>query len=602
MKQTTKFLMIAALAAAMLSACGTDDGLDNSLTPYVNGGTPQGGGTMGGGNGSAVAGSGELLTFDINIDKRTAEPVDVAVAYYPEDEDDINQNSFKTEVAIDMSNPVAKTENGVEITVNGGHVTANHGSEKSICYVVSGTTSNGSLTILGDKKYEVMLNGTDITNPDSAAVNLLSKKRAFIVLNGDNKVSDGTASKNDHKGAFYCKGKLLFSGSGSLSVYGNYNNGIHSADYILFSAGNNIYVNSTTNNGIKANDGIIVNGGILNVETSGSGAKGLNSEDDIVINGGRTTVIATGNGEWDTEDLETKAAACIKADSVLTIKGGEVYVKATGSGGKGLKADWEAYISGGKVRVVTEGGLYYSNGSQENLNYTGNTDNLDDNYTSSPKGIKVGTKNVHGVLTISGGDIMVRTNGTNGEGIESKGTLDVTGGSVMVSAHDDGINSSGDLTISDGTVVTVGTTNDGIDANGDMYLKGGTLVAFGAGGAEGGIDINEQKKLYISGTNIFGIGGRVDGSLGATTQGIITTSGSVNANQTVTVSNGSTTLATFPMPPYSYQNGTILVSVPGMTNGASYTIGLANSITATASNTINGGMGGGMGGPGGGRP
>ena len=144
MKQTTKFLMIAALAAAMFSACGTDDGLDNSLTPYVNGGTPQGGGTMGGGNGSAVAGSGELLTFDINIDKRTAEPADVAVAYYPEDEDDINQNSFKTEVAIDMSNPVAKTENGVEITVNGGHVTANHGSEKSICYVVSGTTSNGS--------------------------------------------------------------------------------------------------------------------------------------------------------------------------------------------------------------------------------------------------------------------------------------------------------------------------------------------------------------------------------------------------------------------------------------------------------------------------
>ena len=197
---------------------------------------------------------------------------------------------------------------------------------------------------------------------------------------------------------------------------------------------------------------------------------------------------------------------------------------------------------------------------------------------------------------------MVRTNGTNGEGIESKGTLDVTGGSVMVSAHDDGINSSGDLTISGGTVVTVGTTNDGIDANGDMYLKGGTLVAFGAGGAEGGIDINEQKKLYISGTKIFGIGGRVDGSLGATTQGIITTSGSVNANQTVTVSNGSTTLATFTMPPYSYQNGTILVSVPGMTNGASYTIGLANSITATASKTINGGMGGCMGGPGGGRP
>jgi hypothetical protein len=79
---------------------------------------------------------------------------------------------------------------------------------------------------------------------------------------------------------------------------------------------------------------------------------------------------------------------------------------------------------------------------------------------------------------------MVRTSGNNGEGIESKGTLDISGGSVMVSAYDDGINSSGDLTISGGSVVTVGTSNDGIDANGNMYLKGGTLIAFGGGGAE----------------------------------------------------------------------------------------------------------------------
>ena len=31
-----------------------------------------------------------------------------------------------TEVTIDLSNPSAKTENGVEVTVSGGHVTANN--------------------------------------------------------------------------------------------------------------------------------------------------------------------------------------------------------------------------------------------------------------------------------------------------------------------------------------------------------------------------------------------------------------------------------------------------------------------------------------------
>ena len=205
------------------------------------------------------------------------------------------------------------------------------------------------------------------------------------------------------------------------------------------------------------------------------------------------------------------------------------------------------------------------------------------------------------MLNITGGDIMIRTSGNNAEGMESKGTLDVTGGTVVVSAHDDAINSSGDLTISGGTVVAIGNDNDGIDSNGNMYLKGGTIIAFGTGGAEAGIDIDEAHKLYISGGNIFGIGGRFDGSLGSTTQGIISTTGSVDANSTVTVKSGNTTIVSFTMPPYSYNNGTIVISAPNLTNGSSYTLYLGDTSTSvTAKNTIASGMGNGV--PGGGRP
>ena len=592
----TKNLLMLLASVAVLTACSSDDPFDSMnymAPPDVNGGGDM---MYDGGASSSTAGTGELLTFEVAIDKTSAEPASTASAYYPEAADAISTRTFDKQVTIDMANPVAKTENGVEITVTDGHVIANHGSTEGVCYVVSGTTANGSLTIDGKTDFEVNLNNADINNPTSTALDLESKGAAYLVLTGTNKLMDG--STEDHKSTLYSKGKLLVSGTGSLEVYGVYNNGIHSKSYVLIDEGINLYVNAA-NHGIKGSDAII-NGGIINVETDGEGAKGINCDNNITINGGRTNVICTGDGEWDTEDLETKAATCIKCDSILTIKGGEINVMATGSGGKGLKADWEAYISGGKIRVITTGGLYYSNGTTESHNYTGNTDNLDDAYTSSPKGIKVGTKNVHGVLTISGGDIMVRTSGNNGEGIESKGTLDITDGTVMVSAYDDAINSSGDLTISGGTVVAVGTNNDGIDANGDMYLKGGTLIAMGAGGVEAGIDINEQKKLYISGTKIFGIGGRFDGSLGSTTQGIVTTTGSVSANSIVTISSGSTTLATFTMPPYSYNNGTIIVSAPDMKSGSSYTLNLGSqSVNITASNTINSGMDGG---PGGNRP
>lgn len=594
-----KKIMYAAMlfASIVITGCSSDDPIsemfDNNSSTPTN--------TNNGGASAANASSSELLSFDINIDKTTAEPTSTATAAYPEESDNFDKNSFVAIVNIDMSNPTSKEENGVTITADGNDVVADHGSQEGICYVVTGTTNDGSLTINGKADFEIELNNADITNTRSTALDIESKYKAFLVLAGSNRLTDGTTADDSHKGALFAKGKLLISGDGSLNVYGTYNNGIHGKSNIVIDKGVNLYVKSTANHGIKAGDDMYINGGIINVEVSAPGAKGINGDIDININGGRTTVVSTANGQWDDEDLETKASAGIACDSVFTMNDGEIYMKSTGSGGKGLKADWEAYINGGKVRIITTGGLYFSDGTTESHNYTGNTDNLDDAYSSSPKGIKIGTKNEHGVLTITDGDIMVRTTGNNAEGMESKGTLDITGGTVLISAHDDAINSSGDLTISGGTVVAVGTNNDGIDANGNMYLKGGTIIAFGASGAEAGIDIDEQHKIYITGGNIFGIGGRFDGSLGSTTQGIVSTTGSVAANGTVTISSGSTVLATLTMPPYSYSNGNIIVSVPGMTSGESYTLSLGSSSTnVTASNTVNSnGMGGGGGQPGG---
>ena len=262
MKKATMMTMLAA-CLTMTTACSTDDPLDNfngnSSTVDNNGNNMNGGS-------SASAASGELLSFSVAIDKTTAEPADAATALYPEASDDISKNTFATKVTIDMSKPVAKEENGVTITVEGNDVTASHGSTEGVCYVVTGTTSDGSLTIDGKTDYEVNLNGASITNKRSTALDLQSKMKAFIVLTGTNTLTDGTTADDSHKGALFGKGKLLFSGTGSLEVYGTYNNGIHGKSNVVFDKGINVYVKSTANHGIKAGDDLYINGGILNVE------------------------------------------------------------------------------------------------------------------------------------------------------------------------------------------------------------------------------------------------------------------------------------------------------------------------------------------------
>ncbi len=607
-KMMPVMLLVVMTMMTMTTACSSDDPLSNDSIIYGDDNDS----SEGSSSGSSSTGTySEMNTFTIAIDKTTAEPASAATAQYPEDGDALNTNNFGTIVNIDISNPVDPAVDGVSVTIDGHNVTVNHGSTEGVCYVVTGTTTDGSLIVKGDASFELNLSNANITSATTTAIDLESKGNAYLVVSGTNKLTDGTTE--DHKGTLYSKGKLLISGDGSLDIYGTYKNGIHGKSNIVIDKGVNLYVKSTENNGIKAGDDMFINGGIINVEVSADGSKAINGDADVTINGGRTTVIATGNGTWEVDETltyggDTKAAAGIGSDGIFYMNGGELYAKATGSGGKGVKADLEGYITGGKIRIITEGGLYYSNGSTESHNYTGNTDNLPAAYTSSPKGMKIGTKEedgttttTYGVLQISGGDIMIRTSGNNAEGIESKGTFDVNGGTVLVYAHDDALNSTGDMTFTGGTVVAVGTNNDAIDANGNMNIKGGTIIACGANGAEAGIDINEQKKLYITGGYLFAIGGRVDGNLGSTTQDIITTTGSVSANSTVIISNSSKTLYTFTMPPVTYSgNNTIIISTPDLTSGNSYTVKTSStSTTATASNTISsGGMGGGM--PGGG--
>lgn len=459
------------------------------------------------------------------------------------------------------------------IAQSGAHVSIIQSADvaQEITYTLSGTSTDGGFYNEGAYKATVELDNLHLTNVSAtysgAAIHIQNSKRIKVKpLNGTtNTLVDAVGGKQ--KGCLYIKGHAEFAQKGTLNVTGNVKHGIKTGEYfsiknstinVLSAVGDGINceqfflmesgtitINNVADDGLQCDiedttvgstgetvdhededsGNIYISGGTLTMNITGVACKGIKSEGNIAISGGDITVTTSGIGTWDTEDLETKAAACISSDANITISGGTLNLTSTGSGGKGLKCDSLLTFTGGTMVIKTTGALYYNNGTTENTNYTGNTDNIDSKYYSSPKGIKAGTKTESGSgwsvtytyaggIVISGGKISVSTSGRNAEGIESKSTLVINDGEVVINAYDDAINAASDLTINGGLVYARSTNNDGIDANGNVYLKGGLVYAIGASSPELAIDANseEQKKLYVQGGTIVAVGGLESGA------------------------------------------------------------------------------------------
>lgn len=484
----------------------------------------------------------------------------------------------------------------ITTTINGAHVSIVQSSEVSeeITYKLSGTSNDGEFYMSGSYKATIELNGLNLTNLNpvnsGAAIHIENSKRIKV------KILDGTtnslvdAASGSQKGCFYIKGHSEFFQSGTLNVIGNkkhaikvgeylsikdatinvtsaLGDGISCNQYFLMESGV-VNISGTTDDGLQCDlDGdsstgiiedhededsgnIYISGGNITINCNGIAAKGIKSEGDIYLSDECViNVTTTGNGRWDEEDLETSAACGLSADGNITISGGNITLVATGSGGKGLKCDGILTVSGGNLSAETSGALYYNNGTTENLNYTGNTDNVDNAYYSSPKAIRVGVKTENGNsytysggIVISGGVIKARTSGTNAEGIESKNTVEISGGEIYVDAYDDGINSGQDMIIINGYVYSRSANNDAIDANGDIYINGGLVYAIGSRSPEVAIDANseEGKRLYLNGGIIISIGGLEQGAVLSQT---CYQSSTVNSNTWYSMSYGDEVIA-----------------------------------------------------------
>lgn len=284
----------------------------------------------------------------------------------PADDNDYVENSeFSRTVTITYNDGTATVEtkaSGIASTVDGAHVTINT-TRKGVHYIISGTSANGSLKIYSERKFWLTMNGVNITNPHGAAINNQCGKSMYVELAAgtNNSLTDGLnyidVANEDQKGTLFSEGQIIFSGTGTLNVTANSRNGIASDDYIVFRPGSVINVTCVGKNCVKANDGISLRGSVLNLESSGMGGKAVNCEANVEVRSGRLTAIASGQPLI--EGADTTNVAALKCDSSFVVSGGEVNLKCTADGGKGLNANGDVTIYGGNLTIESVGKKLY---------------------------------------------------------------------------------------------------------------------------------------------------------------------------------------------------------------------------------------------------
>ena len=499
-----------------------------------------------------------------------------------------------SEAWVTVAGNVAKN---LTTTVSGAYVSIVQDAslENEITYTLQGSSNDGGFYMDGELKATIVLNGLTLTSNQGAAIDIDNGKRIAV------KLAEGTVNTladyadGKQKGCFRVNGHTEFAESGTLYITGNAKHAFFGDEYVelkkttgtikvlsskkdafnvnqyFLMKGGTVSAASVGDDGIQVsktddavdelNGQVIIKGGTLTLDVTAEASKGITCEDSLTVSGGEINITTSGDGTYDSDDADVKGSACMKSDASIIISGGTMTLKSTGDGGKGMSADADINISGGTVNITTTGAQYTSG-------------NLD----TSPKGIKADNN-----INISGGDIYVTTTGGEGaEGIESKNIMTIDGGNIVVNSYDDCLNATNNITFNGGRVFANASNNDGIDSNGTLTVTGGLIISMGTREPEEGFDC-DQNTFTITGGTLIGLGGGTSNpTSNVTTQpATATTVSQLNENNWLTFSdsNGNNIFAL--KMPRSYNQAKILVSSPKMSVGSSYSLGTATSATGT---------------------
>ena len=423
-------------------------------------------------------------------------------------------------------------------------------------YTLQGTSSSGCFYHAGAYKMTLVLNGVNLVNPDSAAINIQNSKRIAVQLadGTTNTLADG--SSNSKKAAFLVKGHAEFAKGGSLTITGNKKHALACNEYMEVKKtvgtititssvadainvtqyfqmnGGTINIQSCGDDGIQVDaedatnpeeDGhVLIKGGTLTINGSAAGTKCIKAEGNIDIQGGTVTLKHTGIPVWDSDKSKIKEATGMGTDRNLTINGDAavVNITMTGNGARGMKCDSTMTCTAGTIDINCSGADWaYSN--------------VD---TSSVRCAKADY-----AFILNGANLKVTTTKDEAIGVYSEATALISDGTLTLNTYDHGIKSLGNMDITGGTInyTVTGPASKAVKCEGDLHITGGNISGTVSGGGETASDQTTAASagLKCDGNMVID-GGTFDlKATGAGDKGI-------NVDGTLTINDGNITITT----------------------------------------------------------
>ena len=423
-------------------------------------------------------------------------------------------------------------------------------------YTLQGTSSSGCFYHSGKYKMTMVLNGVNLTNPDSAAINIQNSKRIAVQLadGTTNTLADG--SSNTKKAAFLVKGHAEFSKGGSLTITGNKKHALACNEYMEVKKtvgtititgavadainvtqyfqmnGGTINIQSAGDDGIQVDaedtanpeeDGhVLIKGGTLTINCSAASTKCIKAEGDVNIEGGTLTLKHTGAASWDSTNSKIKEPTGIGSDRNITINGAEavVNINTSGNGSRGMKCDSTMTCTAGYIEISNTGEPWAYGTVDTTKNKCAKADYA---------------------FILNGATMKCTATKDEVIGILSEGTVLISDGTLTLNTYDHGIKSEGAMDITGGTInfTVTGPASKAIKPVGNLHITGGTISGTVSGTGETYADSSASGAACIKGSgNAVIDGGTL--TLNATGQG----GKGMNFNGTLTINDGNITIST----------------------------------------------------------